>query len=312
MRMKKLIYLTMMLFTANHILAQTPTDEHTWIATVKVVDENGSPVAKAPVKVGYYTNNTSVDIEGVTDTNGIFIASHTTSTFNYVEYALAFVIGKEGYYGTRSKCDLGLPYNTEKWNPAITLILKKAEKPIAMYAKWVNSNPPILGQPIGYDLMLGDWVAPNGKGINTDIIFTKIAYRKSGADYEYKVTVNFKNAGDGIQAYTIPESEKGSGLQSPYEAPIDGYQSQLIKDRSAHPGQITKSNYDENAKYFFRVRTVLDENGTVKSALYGKIYGDFMQFTYYLNPTPNSRNIEFDPKQDLLGGLQPVEQVTAP
>ena len=62
------------------------------------------------------------------------------------------------------------------------------------------------------------------------------------------------------------------------------------------------------------MRTVLDENGNVKSALYGKIYGDPMQmnFRYYLNPTPNDRNIEFDPKQNLLGGLKPVEQVDAP
>jgi hypothetical protein len=37
-----------------------------------------------------------------------------------------------------------------------------------------------------------------------------------------------------------------------------------------------------------------------------------MQFCYYLNPTPNDRNVEFDPKQNLLGGLQSFEQVTAP
>jgi hypothetical protein len=53
-------------------------------------------------------------------------------------------------------------------------------------------------------------------------------------------------------------------------------------------------------------------NGTVKSALYGKIYGDFMQFRYYLNPTPNDRNIEFDPKQNLLKNLSQLEQVSAP
>jgi hypothetical protein len=35
-------------------------------------------------------------------------------------------------------------------------------------------------------------------------------------------------------------------------------------------------------------------------------------FQYYLNPTPNDRNVEFDPKQNLLGGLQPFEQVNAP
>jgi hypothetical protein len=37
-----------------------------------------------------------------------------------------------------------------------------------------------------------------------------------------------------------------------------------------------------------------------------------MQFSYYLNPTPNDRNIKFDPKQNLLGGLQSFERVSAP
>ena len=69
---------------------------------------------------------------------------------------------------------------------------------------------------------------------------------------------------------------------------------------------------DPNRNYFFRVRTAKDHEGNIVSAHYGKIYGDFMQFTYYLNPTPNDRNIEFDPKQNLLGGLQSFEQVSAP
>ena len=37
-----------------------------------------------------------------------------------------------------------------------------------------------------------------------------------------------------------------------------------------------------------------------------------MEFSYYLNPTPNDRNVEFDPKQNLLGGLKVGEGVTAP
>jgi hypothetical protein len=59
---------------------------------------------------------------------------------------------------------------------------------------------------------------------------------------------------------------------------------------------------------------VLDSNGNAKSALYGKIYGDtmMMNFHYYLNPTPNDRNVEFDPKQNLLKNLKPDEGVSAP
>jgi len=181
-----------------------------------------------------------------------------------------------------------------------------------MYAKYVDENPPTLGQPIGYDLMAGDWVCAGHKGMNADFIFQKWTYRKSGADYEYKVKVTFPKNGDGIQIYAIPDLEKGSGLRSPHEAPVDGYQPELSKERSAHPGQPAKNDSDPSRIYLFRVRTAKDHNGSVVSAHYGKIYGDFMQFTYYLNPTPNDRNIEFDPKQNLLGNLQPAEEVSAP
>jgi hypothetical protein len=194
----------------------------------------------------------------------------------------------------------------------VALILKQIGKTIAMYAKWVNENPPMLGQPIGYDLTVGDWVCEGHKGANTDVMFQKWAYRKSGMDYEYKVKVTFPKAGDGIQIYTIPESEKGSGLRSPHVAPLEGYQSELNKERSAHPGQPAKNDDDPNRVYLFRVRTAKDHEGNIVSAHYGKIYGDFMQFTYYLNPTPNDRNIEFDPKQNLLGDLQSFEGVSAP
>ncbi|MGH7991175.1 MAG: hypothetical protein ACREDS_13420 [Limisphaerales bacterium] len=71
------------------------------------------------------------------------------------------------------------------------------------------------------------------------------------------------------------------------------------------------------------MRTVLDENGRVKSAFYGKIYGDFtldpinskttlILFTYYLNPTPNDRNVESDPSRNLFGNLPAMQRVKDP
>lgn len=37
-----------------------------------------------------------------------------------------------------------------------------------------------------------------------------------------------------------------------------------------------------------------------------------LRFTYYLNPTPNDRNVEFDPKRNLFTNLKSDERVTAP
>jgi hypothetical protein len=311
--MKRLIILTLLILVANCTFAQTDPDEHEWKATIKVIDENGLPVANADVKVGYYTNNTSIDIEGTTDTNGIFVADHITSTLNYVEYKLAFGVEKSGYYGTRSSCDLGLPYDATRWNPTVTLLLKKVEKPIAMYAKAIaNLRLPEFGKSIGYDLMMGDWVKPYGKGVNADILLKKEYHEKASNDYYSKVTISFPKAGDGIQLFIPSDADNESGLHSPHAAPVDGYQPELTRETSASPGQPSKFEYDASRIYFFRVRTDLDRDGNVASAYYGKIYGDFMTITYYLNPTPNDRNIEFNPKQNLLGGLQSFEQVREP
>jgi hypothetical protein len=44
----------------------------------------------------------------------------------------------------------------------------------------------------------------------------------------------------------------------------------------------------------------LDDKGNVKSACYGKIYGDFEEVVLtYLNPQQNSRDLEFDMKNNL-------------
>lgn len=266
-----------------------------WKATLKVVDETGQPVVGAEVWVGYMATNKAI---GFTDTNGVFVASHADRS-----YALAFGTSKPGYYSYREVYQLGFPveYEIRRWNPTNTLVLKKIVKPIPMYAKRVGSPPPVDGKPIGYDLMVGDWVAPYGKGDAVDIVFTHDSNRRSFHDYDSKLTVSFPNLGDGIQEFSASRKRsEGSQLMSLYEALADGYLPQIVRSNVSHPGQLLVFDYNANRNYFFRVRTVLDENGNIKSALYGKIYGDFMQFTYYLNPTPNDRNVEFDPKHNLL------------
>ena len=77
-------------------------------------------------------------------------------------------------------------------------------------------------------------------------------------DFNYKLTVTFPKPGDGIQEFTVPDSEKESGLRSPHEAPAEGYQAQLIRENFHHPGKPGKSDTMTNRNYFFRVRTALD------------------------------------------------------
>ena len=69
-------------------------------------------------------------------------------------------------------------------------------------------------------------------------------------------------------------------------------------------GQPSTNNIDSSRVFVLRLRTVLDENGNIKSANYGKIYGDFLgTLTHYFNPTKNDQSLEFDRKRNLLGGV---------
>lgn len=276
-----------------------PFEPHTWTATVKVVDEDGNPVAGSDVSVQYTIPATASsgptygEVKGLTDGNGMYIASHTDRSWD-----LGATVQKAGYYATHIGHQFY--FDADRLNPTFTLMLKKIAKPIPMYAKSITYLPfPVFNVPIGYDLAIGDWVAPYGKGINKDILFTE---NHIDASSGYTFTVSFPNPGDGIKGLDRDWSLGVSGLISSHEAPIDGYQPEYEKSQTSNSDRI----------YYFRVRTALDGQGNVLSAHYGKIYGDFMQFRYYFNPAPNDRNVEFDPKQNLLGGLQSFEEVNAP
>lgn len=301
MNTKQLIVALLTIGSIEHLaVAQIEVpDAPQWQVTLHITDDEGSPVSNANVTAGYYIKPPSGSDEaeshksGTTDADGLVMLSAHSGP------AIWCGANKVGYYSTTSMeydfankaGDQWLP-----WNPGIEITLDRIVDPIPMYAKSVEKGPPVFNQPVGYDLMLGDWVAPNGRGQTTDIIFTAEYHKKSLQDYDYKLIVSFPNAGDGIQEFKAG----GGGLRSPYEAVENGYEPQLTRLNISHPGQPLVFDYDKSRNYFFRVRTLLDANGNVKSALYGKIYGDFMHFTYYLNPTPNSRNVEFDPKQNLL------------
>ena len=299
-----LIYLSCAFFTGGCALGQSSDlpawfGPHQWTAKVKVVGEDGNPIAGANVAVSYSIPPAGPDqpryaeVKSDTDNNGMIFASHLDSSDS-----IGVAVESPGYYTIHIGHQFY--YDEKNRHPNFTLLLKKVHQPIAMYAKAITFIKfPVFNKPIGYDLMAGDWVAPYGKGITGDFLFTE---NHADAKSQYTFTVSFPNPSDGIQGFTRDWNQGVSDLLSAHEAPVDGYKPQYLQTQMPNPDRI----------YYFRVRTALDSQGNILSTHYGKIYGDFMQFTYYLNPTPNSRNIEFDPKQNLLRGLQSFEQVTEP
>jgi hypothetical protein len=305
--------------------AQANVKTHTWTATIKIVDGNGNPVPGAAVSVAYPpprspgqgSSNESVSpIKGLTDSNGVFVASHSSHP-GFLAFLLGIRVQKPGYYSTWVQRDFGPGYNEAKWNPNITLVLKKIGKPIPMYAKKEETKVPKEDKPIGFDLKAGDWIAPYGTGKTTDIFFTIHRRIVSQSDYDCTLIITFPNKGDGI-AVVATKPKTGSHFKTSRTAAESGYKSELSLYYS------NTGNSPSVFGYFIRVCTKLNPDGTIKSALYGKIPGGFrfyagtkipqagMGFNYYLNPTPNDRNLEFDPKQNLLRGLKPLEQVREP
>jgi len=278
---------------------------------MKVVDEEDKAVAEAEVKLsgGSELRDLIEDderkSEGKTDKQGRFKARVRTFGFP------ALLVRKEGYYETwyqRYKIqaeDRNVPDQAD-----ILLTLKKIRNPIGMYARRVNLGIPEYSKPIGFDAQVVDWVSPYGQGKQTDFILTAEVDKKSEREYKYKLVVGFPNPKDGIMEF---KKDQWSAFNSPYKAPESGYKQEWIQRRERTPDAFGISNYaPETRAFIFRVRTELDEQGNIRRAHYGKIYGDFMKFTLYLNPTPNDRNLEFDPEKNLFGELPIRERVKNP
>ncbi len=318
--------------------------------TFRVTDDFGNAVTGAPVVVttgvgwipGPGEGRTELrEARGLTDKNGVAVLELPCKTGNIRSYSVLaedthsdnnkMKIGDAAYYrdmGGEFRFTNVVGGQWQPWNPTVAILLKGVMNPIPMFARsFVNSRPrlqvPEFDKAVGFDLMKGDLVAPHGKGeiadLHVKLIVIDLGQRKidRGPMFDATFAVTFTNAGDGIQEF-FSHPRMGSALLSPRFAPETGYTSVLVKTSYEHE---TESRHEkrEDLNYFFRVRTKKDEKGKLVSALYGKIHGDFrfdergrVAFTYYLNPTPNDRNMEFDPERNLFKNLSSFEEVRAP
>lgn len=287
---------------------------------VKVVDEAGRPIEGAKVNFSFPESKrfeTSTNqVSAATNRDGLASASGKSDGY------ASFGVAKAGYYlsgdGTYFK-----EVKAGHWVPqdrVLTVVLKKIRNPIGLYAKKVLLEIPKTNQPIGFDLEQADWVAPFGMGTKSDFVFTLTKDMKNRDEFNGTVTLSFANDGDGL---VKAESYRASKLRLPYLAPESGYIGRLERWVKKAPGQYPESNLSEKSDYFFRVRTEKNDRGVVKKAFYGKIHDDFViqlimtetayvGFTFYFNPTPNDRNLEFDPGKNLFGELPIREQVKNP
>ncbi len=268
---------------------------------VRVVDQDGNAVAGAKL-------DSDTGSVAVSDGQGKAVLEvRKRALYN------RFYARKEGYYPTETHgkySPLAKDFDSSK---PIVLSLKQIKNPIPMFVRNYRAEgcgilklPKYNGEKYAYDLVVGDWVAPYGKGNSADFIFQfkGNAGRVVGLDeWEQKFILSFSREHDGIIAWKGSSEagrKYGSELESDYNAPVKGYQSEWVQRTWKEKGGCRKTTRDIDRNFYFRVRTKTDGKGNIISAHYGKIYGDFMSFIYYLNPTPNDRNVEFAPKKNLF------------
>lgn len=286
--------------------------------TIRVVDESGNPVENANVGIGFGENSRrhEIPVDGYSMADGTFSAAESCNGY------IGFTVTKKGYYESIGRylfMNKSL-IRWEPWNPEITVVLRKIEKPVPMYARDTRQSQidvPVVGKDIGFDLMLFDWLPPYGKGQVADFYCNLAISRRGTRDFEYRLNITFPRQFDGIQ--NVEEDlMQGSEFKLPRFAPENGYDKEVKVFVDKKPQGASSSSYKENKSYIFRVRSEV-ENGKLKKALYGKIIGDIrlglkeqgtakLYFKYYLNPD-YTRNLEFDPKRNLFLNLPDYERV---
>lgn len=292
--------------------------------TIKILDEDGHVLGGMPVSAKFYQANGA---KGTSDTNGLFILEGEAK-MGEVNYSSQ----KEGFYRSEGRYTFSPAWSPkggrfEPWNPVVTCVVRRVVNPIPMFAKVVKTKIPTTNSLCGYDLMAGDWVAPYGHGSRSDVGFTITGFDLGMTNYQSHLALSLTNCLDGI--LRLPLDQTGSKYILVRKAPEDGYVSSWTNAVGYLPGKgffetqggTFADSKDRRWGYVFRIRSATNDQGKITEVWYGKITGPIsffnctervLHFTYYLNPTPNDRNLEFDPKRNLFMNLGEFETVSEP
>jgi hypothetical protein len=308
--------------------------------TVRVVDDAGVAVAGSDVGVVFGSYGSEDINKGKSDKDGRYRATGRGN------HSVMINVVKSGYYPAQ------LERLSRDKDHDVEVVLPRILNPVSMYAlRNMSLKFPVQSEWLGFDFEAADWVGPYGKGKAIDILFRfrnefkgwdddirypedmekAVAISKEGCavkkvewsmdlfrrdfgKWDAVMEVSFSGKEEGI--YKTSQFLKYSQLKMPHSAPTEGY-----VPTWRYEGRSYKAKgYREDVGYFLRTRVRLDRDGNIASANYAKIMGDFLvatkggqvAFTYYFNPVPNDRNLEFDPKKNLFPKDKPGSNVFEP
>jgi len=257
-------------------------------------------------------------------------------------------VNRNGYYGFGVTNAEHFRYSSKELKGGVEEIinLRPVIEPIALYAKRTESKTyqsgrvpvPVVNDWCGYDLGMGDWVAPHGNGKVADFLlrfdrefvrfekkrtpldvrrkairgkyerlgkeFTEEVFKLEAGDWDIRLEIAFPGEKEGL-IRVEDKFNPHSVLRMPHLAPEKGYAPDYTYSLKTYGESAW--NQTDDVGFFLRTRVVLDEDGEIESANYAKVYGDFkieqdgdLSFWYYFNPEVNDRNLEFDPDQNLF------------
>jgi hypothetical protein len=267
--------------------------------SIQVVDDFGQPVPDANVR-GYFNDprqhddcgkiyNTTTDIDGICKNWGL--------VYTFTECSVT----KNGYYSSRYYQRLK---KDDKYKPNVTLVLKKIRNPIAMKVREVEFSLPSKDQYYPFDLDVGDLVEPYGKGKKANIY---IYYYGKNKDFFTGKSIFRLKVLDSNTGLSLAKFDDYSQFKTEYSAPIQNYTNLLeFVSESTEDKQIIDTKIKKNEYIIFKCQN--STNSTMFN--YGKILPDLfywiengqpkVKFTYYYNPVPDDRNLEFNPKKNLI------------
>lgn len=298
---------------------------------VNAVDEAGTPVVGAATSVYFLHPREDDQRSGLTDVDGLFSAKGSGTL------GVGVIAKKPGHYSAR--IDKLSKKSDHQLKLVLPRVLNPVPLYAWRTSGWMPPPVfPVHGSWCGFDFEAADWVAPHGTGKTADILFRfknefkgwdERVYRQGSPDKYFEelrklhVARNEKfsfeefkiiaGKWDGVLEISFPGEggifeEKGflaySELKMPHMAPADGY----VSTWRYTSNNYSPRTYRDDVGFFLRTRVKLDKDGKVVSANYAKVVRDFrleadngsVAFAYYFNPTPNDRNLEFDPKKNLF------------
>jgi hypothetical protein len=249
----------------------------------KVVDEKGDPVPGALVKMGTADKpfQTGTRHERTTDASGLF------SVLGAKGLSISVTVSKDGFYQTpRSRGQVSYAHPSGNKEPLPTsntpavFELRKMGEIVPLVRVEQSARIPKDGTPATVDLMTGRF-SPSGN-------FRMEAWTEApegGQKFTWRCRV------------TVP----GGGLverkgQFDFEAPEDGYEESVELGMSRDAKQWASQ---QQRDYFVKL-----PDGRFARINFRMIAGGNHYFVMesFLNPTPGSRNLEYDPKQ--ASGIQ--------